>query len=91
MCRYSLINEPILVSEGENSDIRYNFFYPRWAYDQYRHALSAQAEGAKWTYVDLWDIVPGVEFTNSALHLTPEGMEIFYEAVKPSLMQMIHP
>jgi len=86
-----VINEPILISKGENSDIRYNFFYPRWAFDQYRQSLSTQAEESKWTYVDLWDIVPGEEFTNSALHLTPDGMKQFYQALKPSLMQMIHP
>jgi hypothetical protein len=31
-----LVNEPMLISDGHNSDIRYNFFYPRWAYDEYR-------------------------------------------------------
>ena len=86
-----VINEPILISKGENSDIRYNFFYPRWAYDQYRQMLSAQARTAKWTYVDLWDIVPGEEFTNSALHLSVDGMKLFYQALRPSLIQMIHP
>jgi hypothetical protein len=86
-----VINEPILISEGENSDIRYNFFYPRWAYDQYRQALFTKAEDAKWAFIDLWNVVPGDEFTNSALHLTPEGMDIFYNALKPSLMKFIQP
>src|SRR5574341_212629 len=35
-----LVNEPILISNGLNSDIRYNFFYPRWAYDEYRQLLT---------------------------------------------------
>ena len=37
-----LVNEPILISNGANSDIRYNFFYPRWAYDEYRSMLARQ-------------------------------------------------
>jgi hypothetical protein len=71
-----LINEPILISDGLNSDIRYNFFYPRWAYDEYRQLLSEHAAARKWHYLDLWDLVPLQEFTNSAIHLTPEGEAI---------------
>jgi len=68
-----LINEPMLISNGLNSDIRYNFFYPRWAYDEYSQLLSERAAARKWHYLDLWDLVPMQEFTNSAIHLTPEG------------------
>ncbi len=64
-----LVNEPMLISTGMNSDIRYNFFYPRWAYDQYRALMSKN----NWAYVDLWDAIPAREFTNSAIHLTPQG------------------
>jgi hypothetical protein len=62
-----------LISNGLNSDIRYNFFYPRWAYDEYRQLLNEQAAAHKWHYLDLWDLVPMQEFTNSAIHLTPMG------------------
>ena len=68
-----LINEPILISNGLHSDIRYNFFYPRWAYDEYRQLLNEQAAARKWHHLDLWDLVPMQEFTNSAIHLTPDG------------------
>ena len=68
-----LVNEPMLISNGLNSDIRYNFFYPRWAYDEYRQLLHQHAAAHKWHYLDLWDLVPIQEFTNSAIHLTPEG------------------
>lgn len=68
-----LVNEPILISDGENSDVRYNFFYPRWAYDQYRALLQEKADMNGWAYYDLWDIVPANEFTNSAVHLTADG------------------
>jgi hypothetical protein len=68
-----LINEPMLISNGLNSDIRYNFFYPRWAYDEYRQLLDEHAAARNWYYLDLWDLVPAQEFTNSAIHLTPKG------------------
>ena len=68
-----LVNEPILISNGANSDIRYNFFYPRWAYDEYREILLERSTTKGWNYFDLWDLVPMQEFTNSAVHLTPQG------------------
>ncbi len=84
-----LVNEPILISEGENSNIRYNFFYPRWAYDQYRDSLAAYSSGADWDYVDLWDSVSPNEFTNSAVHLTPQGSQEFFKQLTPSLEELI--
>jgi hypothetical protein len=78
-----LVNEPMLISAGKNSDIRYNFFYPRWAYDQYRAMLTAQSKKNNWAYVDLWDAVPANEFTNSAIHLTPLGEAQLAEKIVP--------
>jgi len=66
-----LVNEPILISNGLNHNIRYNFFYPRWAYDEYRQTLAEHAAARHWHYLDLWDLVPADQFTNSAIHLTP--------------------
>lgn len=86
-----VVNEPILISAGENSDIRYNFFYPRWAYDQYRAWLAEEASLSDWAYLDLWDSVPETEFTNSAVHLTPAGSRAYYEALKPALEQVLAP
>jgi len=86
-----VINEPILISTGNNSDIRYNFFYPRWAYDQYRQLIADLSIDAEWAYLDLWDVIPEAEFTNSAVHLTPAGSHIFYNALKPTLEQLITP
>ena len=75
--RTLLVNEPMLISRGENSDIRYNFFYPRWAYDQYRQTLAEHAAAHRWRYLDLWDLVPADQFTNSAIHMTPAGESLF--------------
>jgi hypothetical protein len=68
-----LINEPMLISNGANSEVRYNFFYPRWAYDEYRNIMNEYASSHNKTYLDLWNLVPASEFTNSAIHLTPYG------------------
>ena len=80
-----LINEPMLVSDGANSGIRYNFYYPRWAYDQYRDQLAGLAEENGWAYLDLWDAVPLTEFTNSAIHLSPAGAAMEKELVLQEL------
>ena len=77
----TVINEPILISDGQNSDLRYNFFYPRWAYDQYRALLTEQAATGDWTLVDRWDLLPKTEFTNSAIHLTPAGSTALAESL----------
>jgi hypothetical protein len=68
-----LVNEPILISSGENSDIRYNFYYPRWAYDAYRQMLGERSAFFGIDYLDLWNRVPETEFTNTAIHTSPEG------------------
>lgn len=68
-----LVNEPILISRGENSQVRYNFYYPRWAYDQYRETLAQTIQKNAWVYSDLWNLIPEKEFTNSAIHLSPAG------------------
>ena len=81
-----IVNEPMLISEGKNSDIRYNFFYPRWAYDQYRSMLVSLSGENHWAYVDLWDAVSANEFTNSAIHLTPQGETQLAEKLAPVIL-----
>ena len=76
-----LVNEPILVSDGVNSHLRYNFFYPRWAYDDYRALMQVRATQNGWDYIDLWDLVPAGEFTDSAIHLTPRGETMLAESI----------
>ena len=68
-----LVNEPMFVSASANSDLRYNFFYPRWAYDEYRIWLAAVARENNWRYFDWWDAVATAEFTDSAVHMSPAG------------------
>ena len=80
-----IINEPIFISEGLNSDIRYNSFYPRWAYDEYRELMKALAEGEGWNYLDLWDAIPPEEFTDTPVHLTSNGSRLFAELISAAV------
>jgi len=80
-----LVNEPMLISEGANSDVRYNFFYPRWAYDEYRKIVQEYADQHNSHYLDLWDLVPASEFTNSAIHLTPYGESLLADKVAENI------
>jgi len=82
-----LINEPILISEGENSDIRYNYYYPRWVYDEFRHAFNDTCRMEGWTCLDLWDLVPQEHFTNTAIHRDAQGESLFaWRIIKSGLI-----
>ena len=83
-----IINEPIFVSAGANSEVRYNSFYPRWAYDAYRHLLQTQSQAQGWSYVDLWQAADPQEFTNTPIHLTPQGTLQFAGAVTATLDEL---
>jgi lysophospholipase L1-like esterase len=80
-----IVNEPIFISDGRNSDLRYNAWYPRWAYDQYRELLGQRAAAEGWTYLDLWQAIDPSEFTDSPVHLTPEGMAQLADILAPVL------
>ena len=85
-----IINEPIFISQGQNSNIRYNFFYPRWAYDSFRENISELSELNGWNYLDLWDQIPGREFTNTAIHLTPRGSALLAELVSEAMLDLVN-
>ncbi len=84
-----LVNEPIYLSQGKNSDLRYNFFYPRWAYDQYRQLLAERCQQAGWRCLDAWDWTPAAEFTNSAIHRSPAGEQQLAEALAPVIQEIL--
>ncbi len=81
-----LVNEPMFISQGKNSDMRYNFFYPRWAYDGYRQLLAKTCQQQGWSCVDLWDAIPATEFTNSAVHLTPRGSALLAQLLSSPIL-----
>lgn len=86
-----IINEPVFISDGANSQIRYNFYYPRWAYDHYRALLAERCQQSGWRCLDLWDAVAADEFTNTAIHLTPRGVDQMAEQVLHEITLMNAP
>lgn len=85
------VNEPILISQGANSDIRYNFYYPRWAYDEYRSLLDGFFAEQDLYYLDYWDLVASEEFTNTAIHTTPEGVNQLAGELAPHIQAQLFP
>ncbi len=83
-----IINEPMFVSSGQNSDLRYNSFYPRWAYDQFHVMLNDKAKVSNWHYLDLWDSIAPEEFTDTPVHLTPSGMRQFAKTVGEEVVKL---
>ncbi len=83
-----LVNEPTQVLTGvPNSDIRYNDYYPRWIFDQYRKYLGQAATQNRWNYLDLWNTFPASSFTDTPLHLTPEGEHQLAVMLAPALQK----
>jgi hypothetical protein len=76
-----IVNEPIFRGTGANREIRYNFFYPRWAYDQYRMQMERLSQVSGWHYLDAWELVDPSEFTNSAIHISPAGSQQLAKAI----------
>jgi hypothetical protein len=64
-----LVNEPMY--RDETNPLRWNTYYPRWAYDSYREALRDTATQQGWHYVDFWDAMPSDQFTDTDFHLSP--------------------
>ncbi|MFN3741657.1 MAG: hypothetical protein ACK4VW_03165 [Anaerolineales bacterium] len=87
--RLLLVNEPILIASGKNSHLRYNFYYPRWAYDEYRTLLHDFVTVHELPFVDAWDWIPDAEFTNSAIHLSPHAEAEFAQRLIPSLLEAL--
>lgn len=83
-----IVNEPMFISQGENSDIRYNFYYPRWAYDEYRQLLAGRSAERGWNYLDLWDAIPETEFTNTAVHLTHHGVNLLADRLQSAILEL---
>jgi hypothetical protein len=83
-----VVNEPIFIASGANSDIRYNEFYPRWAYDEYRQYLDQWMQTNGRSYIDAWDLLPASEFTDTPFHRTPSGEKTFAEYLAPQIKNL---
>lgn len=83
-----IVNEPMFISSGVNSDLRYNSFYPRWAYDAYRELFAEVVEANGWRALDLWDAIAPDAFTDSPVHLTAEGTQQLSDELGAALVDM---
>jgi len=52
-----IVNEPIFISDGKNSDIRYNFFYPRWHMISTVQCSADYCIQKAWQCLDVWNLV----------------------------------
>ena len=86
-----IVNEPIFIVSGKNSDLRYNDLYPRWAYDAYRQSLAFWMDLQGYAFYDYWNILPASEFSNNMFHRDPRGEEKFANILKPILQEFSCP
>ncbi|MFZ5923232.1 MAG: hypothetical protein ACOYY3_19475 [Chloroflexota bacterium] len=83
-----VVNEPIFIANGKNSDVRYNENYPKWAFDQYREMMLRHSQEGGWDYLDLWDAVPSESFSNSSFHRDETGEEIVFQYLAPLILDL---
>lgn len=86
-----LVNEPIFIVSGKNSDLRYNHVYPRWAYDAYRQSLSEWMNAHDYPFYDYWNVLPADRFSNDMAHRDPIGEARFADILKPVLQEFSCP
>jgi hypothetical protein len=82
-----IVNEPMYVSDD---DLRYNSFYPRWAYDAYRERLAQEAAEHGWRFLDVWDSIAPEEFTDTPVHLTPTGSAQLSRMIGEAIEDTLH-
>ncbi|HSB01159.1 MAG TPA: hypothetical protein VLE49_10945 [Anaerolineales bacterium] len=86
-----LVNEPIFVAGGKNHLVRYNSFYPRWVYDDYRQFMGTwtQANGRK--FLDYWNALPPEGFADQNFHRNAAGEKRFAELLAPAIRNLVCP
>ncbi len=85
-----IMNEPILMSHGKNSEIRYNFYYPRQAYDVWRETLLKTCKSNQWPVLDVWDVLPPSDFSNSAIHYDATGAEKIQKLLSDAMESILN-
>jgi len=83
-----VLNEPVFIATGRNSDLYYNNYYPRPIYDQYLRIMSNWASDSSHPYYDAWDIVPASMFTNTPLHISASGEALLASRLEPIILQL---
>jgi len=80
-----IVNEPIFITKEEYATVRYNGMYPRWAYDQFRAAITEQAQIRGWNYLDLWNAIPSEYFLDAGVHRSAASQRLLIQQINPTL------
>jgi hypothetical protein len=86
-----VVNEPIFVANGANHLRRYNEFYPRWVYDDYRQFMSEWMKLREYQWLDYWNVLPPEDFADQHFHRRISGEKRFAELLAPEIQRMVCP
>ena len=86
-----LVNEPIFIAEGRNHDIRYNAFYPRWIYDEYREFISEWSERETHPMLDYWNALSTEGFSDQNFHRSSLGEAHLAQLLAPEIKKLVCP
>ncbi len=84
-----LVNEPIYVANGKNNLVRYNEFYPRWVFDEYRQYMAEWTKKPNHQWLDDWNVIPPEEFSDAFFHRRPSGEKRFAELLAPEIKKLV--
>jgi hypothetical protein len=84
-----IVNEPMYVGSGENSAVNYNSFYERALYDRFRAALTDFTQQHDLAYLDLWNLLPPENDSNTSLHYNLDGNRAVAQAVWQGLQSLL--
>jgi len=84
--RLLLVNEPMLIGTGKNSDVNYNLEYERVFYDAYRDKLAAFAATNQLWYADRWDVIPAAHFTDTPFHADAGGYALLVDQIVEQIL-----
>ncbi len=83
-----LVNEPMYRTS--DNPVRWNYYYPRWAYDSYHDVMMSVTSREGWPYADLWDAVPPDQFTDTDFHMTPQATCGYAQKLRDPLLALAH-
>jgi hypothetical protein len=86
-----VINEPIFVANGDSPLVRYNKFYPRWVFDDYRQFMRGWMKQQNYQWLDFWDAVPPEEFADQYFHRNSSGERRFAELLALEIKKLVCP
>ena len=83
-----IVNAPTFIASGPNAEREYNSYYGRSFYDRYRRVLQEFCGTHAIPYLDLWNLVPPSEYSDTPGHYTPAGNARIARAVTERLSEL---